>query len=118
MEVPIISREDLKKMIDSGEAYILIDVREPYELEKYGSIPTSHNIPLDELSQALELPEEEFERQYGFGINKEVKIIFYCRSGARADQAATIAKSKGYNAINYLGSALDWADIDENVKKY
>jgi hypothetical protein len=29
------------------------------------------------------------------------------------------ALDKGYvNAINYKGSALEWSDIDPNVKKY
>jgi len=118
MDVSIISREDLKNMIDSKEGYVLIDVREPYEIEKYGAIPTSHNVPLGQIPQDLELSEKDFEKKYGFEINKEIKLIFYCRSGGRSDRAATLAKSKGYNAINYIGSILDWADIDQNVKKY
>ena len=61
----IISREELKKLIEREREYILIDVRLPKELQ-YGMIPTAHNIPLPELDEALDLPNKTFEQRYHF----------------------------------------------------
>ena len=52
-EVPIISTDELKELIDKKEDYILVDVREPDEIKEYGKIPTSINIPLGELKEKL-----------------------------------------------------------------
>ena len=43
----------LKQLIDKKESYILIDVREKDEL-KYGIIPTSSHVPLNEFLKAIE----------------------------------------------------------------
>jgi hypothetical protein len=52
--MPVVHREELKKLIEKAKAtnkiedreFILVDVREPYELEREGKIDTSINIPL------------------------------------------------------------------------
>lgn len=120
-----IKRDELKQLIDSrqtiGEssAVLLIDVREPLEVQTYGSIPTSINIPMNDVSTELSLSPDAFKQKYGKTISKDKKIIFYCRSGTRSEACTKTAVDKGYvNAVNYKGSALEWADIDFNVKKY
>ncbi|MEK6941224.1 MAG: rhodanese-like domain-containing protein [Nanoarchaeota archaeon] len=116
-----ISSEELERLIDLNKSYILIDVREPYEVESYGAIPTSHNIPLDEIKEALNLQPIEFEIKYHFKkpTNNSL-LIFHCRSGSRSQVATELALSLGFNAKNYQGSILEWADMhpDGDVIKY
>jgi len=120
-----ITRDALKGLIDSKQTIgensqiLLIDVREPIEVQNYGSIPTSINIPMDNVDKELSLTPVEFKQKYGKTISKDKKIIFYCRSGTRAEVVTQSSIARGYvNAITYKGSALEWADIDSNVKKY
>jgi len=120
-----ITRDALKGLIDSKQTIgensqiLLIDVREPIEVQNYGSIPTSINIPMDNVDKELLLTPVEFKQKYGKTISKDKKIIFYCRSGTRAEVVTQSSIARGYvNAITYKGSALEWADIDSNVKKY
>ena len=120
-----IKRDELKQLIDSrqtiGESspIILIDVREPMEVQTYGSIPTSINIPMGELSKELSLTSDAFRQKYGKVISKDKKIIFYCRSGTRSEVCTKAALDKGYvNATHYKGSVLEWSEIDFNVKNY
>jgi len=106
----MITRDELKALIDSKGEYILVDVRELEELD-YGMIPTAKHIPLNQIADALANPKM-------FGLSKDKKIIFYCRSGSRSDSATALALEKGFNAVNYQGSILDWSKIDQNVKAY
>ena len=120
-----ITRDELKQLIDSHQTLgdnspvLLIDVREPIEIQTYGSIPTSINIPMNDVDKELSLTPDAFRQKYGKTISKDKKIIFYCRSGTRAEFCTQVALNRGYvNAVLYMGSALEWADIDLNVKKY
>ena|SRR3989344_394137 len=117
-DIPIITRDELKKSIDENKNYVLIDVRNEDEL-KYGMIPTAKNISMPELQTAFELDDEEFKIKYNFEKPKKTDdLIFYCRSGNRSREITRAMVSKGFNARNYKGSTLEWAEIDDNVKKY
>jgi len=48
----IITRDELKELIDSKGDYVLIDVRDRQELTN-GFIPTAHCVPLNEIEEAL-----------------------------------------------------------------
>ncbi|XP_050075633.1 rhodanese domain-containing protein CG4456-like [Anopheles maculipalpis] len=90
---------------------LLIDVREPSELNATGQIPTSINIPLKTIRTELSLTPEAFEKKYGRKKPAASDpIIFSCRSGVRAGQAALEADQLGYkNVKNYVGSWLEYA---------
>ncbi len=113
----MLSYNKLKKIIEEKQNYLLIDVREEDEL-KYGVIPTSKHLPLSEFQEALEMDKKEFKKRYGFNLDKNHRIILYCRSGSRSGQAAEYLKSLGYKAENYPGSILEWSKYDDNVEGY
>jgi len=117
--VSIITRDELKKLIDQKEEYTLIDVREEDELE-YGMIPTAKNIPLSELGHAITASPSEFLKRYQFPlIKKEKQIIVYCRTGGRSGQAAHFLEQNGFSKVfNFAGSIWRWAEIDPNVRRY
>ena len=56
---------DLKQKLDSGEQFLLIDVREDWELEQDGAIEGAIHIPVAELDARM--PD----------IPKDVELVFY-----------------------------------------
>ncbi|WP_434339901.1 FAD-dependent oxidoreductase [Motilimonas cestriensis] len=70
---------------------ILLDVRNPGELEAMGSLAGAINIPVDQLRQRInELP-------------KDKEIIIYCQVGLRGNVAYRQLVNNGYKARNLLG---------------
>ncbi|XP_037816093.1 rhodanese domain-containing protein CG4456-like [Lucilia sericata] len=112
-KIEIAYYEEIKDLPNHPEK-LLIDVRTPEELIQTGKIPTSINIPLSVLEQELSLnvKAEDFKQKYGRDKPAaDMPLIFTCRSGRRAQQAAEIAVQLGYtNVKNYKGSWLDWAE--------
>lgn len=89
---------------------ILIDTREPAELQATGTIPGALNIPVTTQPDAFFITAEEFEDRFGFERPaKEQEVVFYCRSGVRSRAAAELARQAGWGKIaEYQGSWLDW----------
>lgn len=114
MDVPVISREALKALIDAKEDYVLIDLRETDELQ-FGMIPTAVHLPMSQLAEAVTLPPKVFFRRYGFTMDKDDRIITYCRSGSRSSRATALLIANGFHAVNFKGSVLSWSEIDANV---
>lgn len=99
--------QQLKEMMDSGESFQLIDVREGYEVE-ICSIGAEH-IPMGEVMDRVE------------EIKTDVPVIIHCRSGARsANVVNALEMHHGFtNLHNLRGGILAWADeIDESLEKY
>ncbi|KAE8373139.1 Rhodanese-like domain-containing protein [Aspergillus bertholletiae] len=103
---------------------ILVDVREPAELNSTGIIPTAVSVPLASQPDAFFLTPEEFEARFGYpkpGAREDGDIVFYCKAGVRAKAAAQLAVQAGYDAERigvYDGSWLDWADKKGRVEKW
>jgi sulfur-carrier protein adenylyltransferase/sulfurtransferase len=98
-EVRGLTASELKTTIDNDKMglYLLVDVRQPEEYEA-GHIPGAMPIPLGE----LEARQEELDR------NK--KIITYCRSGRRSMAAAIKLCGLGFKGIQHLnGGIIDWS---------
>lgn len=100
---------DLKKAMDEGKPLVLLDVREPHELEICTLKFTKH-IPLGELRFHLDQLEEY----------KSNDIIIYCRSGRRSNMAAEFLIEMGFPTVkNLKGGILAWSDeIDPSFRKY
>ncbi|XP_061395007.1 rhodanese domain-containing protein CG4456-like [Musca vetustissima] len=111
--IPIVRYEEIKQLPKYPNK-LLIDVREPQELQESGKIPTAINIPLDQVITALadNVDAKVFRAKYGRDFPaKDMEVIFHCRSGKRSQAAAEIAQKLGYtNVKNYVGSWLEWAD--------
>lgn len=98
---------EVKQMIDSGEDFILVDVREVHEYQ-IASIPKATLIPLGQLPNRLsELP-------------KDANIVCHCKSGVRSAKAVDLLKQSGYIRVrNMKGGILAWSDkVDPSVAKY
>lgn len=92
-----ITAEEAKAIMDSGEEYILIDVREQDEFEK-GHIAGATLLPYTEIESRSKtvLP------------HKDRQILLYCRSGRRSKIAAESLAKLGYTDIKEFGGIIDW----------
>ena len=87
-----------KEIMDSGEEYILLDVRTKEEFDD-GHIEGAILIPDFEIEERAEtvLPD------------KDALILVYCRSGRRSKNAASILAALGYTNVKEFGGINDWA---------
>lgn len=92
-----ITPEEAKRIMDSGEEYILLDVREQDEFDE-GHISGSILIPYTEIDVKAEamLPD------------KNKQILVYCRSGRRSKIAAESLAKLGYTDVKEFGGINDW----------
>lgn len=95
---PTISQKDLLKMLESGTAPLILDVRTPGEYRS-GHVPQAINIPHNELASRLaELADAK---------NREV--VTYCERGPRAGFAESVLQEAGFSAVRHLvGDMYAW----------
>lgn len=99
---------ELKQLIDEGVSVVILDIREPQELE-ICRLPNTLHIPMSSLAERV----GELESY------KESEIVVYCRSGGRSANCCAFMREKGYRAINLTGGILAWSDqVDPTVAKY
>lgn len=100
IKVEYLSAAALKDLLTSGEKHLLLDVREPEELQgPLGAIDGIINIPIGSLSARLN----------ELAPFQEQKIVVICRSGARATTGAQILKKSGFSEVKVLeGGMLAW----------
>jgi rhodanese-related sulfurtransferase len=116
----VISGEELLDILESkSENFLLIDVREEWELQ-HGMIPQAQSLPLNAFPTAILLDEESFEEQFRFPKpSKGTMIILYCKTGGRSAMAQQFLEDNGYtNVINYEGSIREFRSYDENINYY
>ncbi|MBV9504912.1 MAG: molybdopterin-synthase adenylyltransferase MoeB [Acidobacteriia bacterium] len=98
---------DVKAMMDRGDSFLLLDVREPHEYQ-ICNIPGSKLIPLGEVPGRLA------------ELDKNADIVIHCKSGMRSAKACGILKQAGFAHVrNMKGGILAWSDrVDPTVPKY
>ena len=92
-----ISAKEAKEIMDSGDDYIILDVREKDEYDE-GHIPDAILLPYTEIESKAEamLPD------------KNKQILVYCRSGRRSKIAAEALVNSGCTNIKEFGGIIDW----------
>ena len=92
-----ITATEALEMMESGEPFVLLDVRALSEFEEM-HIAGAILIPGQELAvrTPAELPDQD------------VRILVYCRSGRRSADAARILLELGYTNVYDMGGILDW----------
>jgi rhodanese-related sulfurtransferase len=91
-----ITVQELKRKIESGEDFQLIDVREPEEHEAFNIGGTL--IPLSSITQ------NELQ------VDRTKPVIFYCRKGIRSQIAIQRLQEKYpfTNLVNLIGGTEAW----------
>ena len=92
-----ITAEEAKRIMDSEEGYIILDVREQDEYDA-GHIPGAILIPYTQIEEKANemLPD------------KDGLLLVYCRSGRRSKIAAEALAELGYTNIMEFGGIIDW----------
>jgi adenylyltransferase/sulfurtransferase len=98
---------DLRRLIDSGSAPFILDVRNPEEYQ-ICRIPGSTLLPLPALPQ-----------RYG-ELDKTREMVVHCKSGMRSAKAIAFLRQQGFTKLrNLQGGILAWADqVDPTMVKY
>lgn len=102
-----IEPREVKAMMDRGESFDLIDVREPHENE-INRIEGAKLIPLRDLPGRL----SEFDTSN--------EIVVHCLSGGRSGQAVELMRAAGFGkAKNMRGGIRKWIDeVDPTLPRY
>ena len=98
-----------KELRDAGREHLLLDVREPHELQ-ICQIDGNRNIPLGQLPNRLgELADW-----------KDRLVVSQCKSGRRSMKALETLKKHGFtNVVNLRGGILAWGEeIDPSISAY
>jgi rhodanese-related sulfurtransferase len=102
-----ISVEDLKRKRDAGEAFVLLDVREPDEIAT-AAIAGVTAIPMMDIPQRFaELP-------------NDADIIVMCHHGSRSAHVTQFLNDNGYSRAANLEGGIDaWSQrIDVAIPRY
>ena len=92
-----LTADELKAMIDGQEKMLLLDVREPQELEKLGALKGFVNIPLGQVGKRLgEVP-------------KGTLIVSVCNRAVHAASAAGILHKNGHTQLRTF-AMNDWTE--------
>jgi adenylyltransferase/sulfurtransferase len=96
---PGISPDQLRAMLDDGDAVVLIDVREPGEWE------------INHIEGSRLIPKSALESGEGLAlIPADRTPVLYCKSGARSAQALAAVRAAGFaQACHLQGGILAWA---------
>ncbi|XP_014610963.1 PREDICTED: heat shock protein 67B2-like [Polistes canadensis] len=93
------------------ESILIIDVREPSEINETGKLPSSIHIPMGDVTNTLtNISTEDFVKKFNKSKpDNDTKIILSCRSGKRSGMVQEELQKIGYkNVYNYVGGWLDW----------
>jgi len=109
--VPEIFPWDLDERLKSGDAPLVLDVREP---EEYAAmrIAGSLNVPRGILEAACDWGYEETVPELVEARGREIVVV--CRSGNRSVLAAAVMQQLGYGRVSSLKTGLrGWNDYDQ-----
>jgi rhodanese-related sulfurtransferase len=97
-EIQEIGPDDLKRMQQGKDDFILVDVREREEIAK-GTIPGAVPMPRGILEANLDQ----------ITSDKSKKLVLYCAGGSRSALSAWMLKKMGFkNAISLAGGYRGW----------
>ncbi|MFN0151273.1 MAG: ubiquitin-like small modifier protein 1 [bacterium] len=102
-----ITPTDLKRRLDRGDRPVMVDVREPHELQ------------ISRLDGALLIPLRDIPARHS-ELDPESEIIVICKIGQRSDMAARFLREQGFaHARNLRGGIDAWArDVDPTLARY
>lgn len=109
--VPRIGVEEAQAMISKGDV-LIVDVREPPELEASGKVAGAINVPRGMLQFRADPKSPHYEPRF----DPSKTVILYCASGVRSALGGKVLKDLGYEKVFNLGGFSDWAGAGGNVE--
>ena len=105
--IPSLTPQELKQRLDAGEPLVLLDVREPYELE-ISRLPNIKHIPMAQVAERVH------------ELNPADEIVVICRSGGRSGQITRLLLQMGFRRVkNLTGGMNAYAqEVDPSLPVY
>jgi rhodanese-related sulfurtransferase len=103
-----ITPEELKKKLDAGEKIVVLDVREPWELQ------TAHVANAKHIAMG-DVPAKAHQE-----LDPEQHIVVMCHHGVRSANVAAWLQQQGFEKVQSLQGGIDrWArTVDSKVPTY
>ena len=108
MEAPLeITAREFAAMRMGGCEHVLLDVREPWEVEM-AAIPDSLAIPMQQIPVSLDR------------LPKNRPIIVTCHHGGRSMRVTQYLRAQGYDMVSNLAGGVDGSavEIDPSMTRY
>ena len=103
--VPRISPDEVRGMIDD-DAVLLVDVRDPAEVEKAGKIKGAVNVSRG----MLEFRADPESPHHHDAFSKDKTVVVYCASGGRSALAGQALQQLGFSKVHNLGGFKEAAE--------
>lgn len=105
--IPEILPQDLKTRLDKGDAVVLLDVREPEEVEIV-QLPGAVHIPMGDIAGRVH------------ELDPDKEIIVYCHHGIRSMRVAMFLAQRDFTQVKNLAGGIDaWAlDVAPGMARY
>ncbi len=105
--IPTITVERLAERLRAGDELVVLDVREPHEVE-ICALPGSLRIPLGQLSENLHR------------LNSADEIVVHCKLGGRSAKAVGLLEQAGFRKVYNLEGGIDrWAErVEVGMPRY
>lgn len=103
-----IAPEELKALLDSNSDVVVLDVREPWEIET-ASLAGSTNIPMGDIPA-----------RFSQELDPEKHIVVICHHGVRSMNVTAWLRQHGFDDVQSLRGGIDrWSrEIDPKVPLY
>lgn len=94
----VITAEEAKARMDSGDKVVVVDVRTPEEYKE------------EHIKGAINVPEQVIadEKTEEYLPDKDAEILVYCKSGNRSATATARLVKQGYTNVKDFGGIEDW----------
>lgn len=110
-EIPV--EEALQLVGDEG--VILVDLRDPRELERHGAIPGAFHCPRGMLEFWIDPASPYFKPRF----NEDKKYVFFCGGGLRSILAADVAQRMGLKPVAHvIGGFAKWREAGGAIQPY
>jgi rhodanese-related sulfurtransferase len=102
-----IKPEEVKRQLDAGEQFTLLDVREPWEFVT-ASIAGSTQIPMDQIPMRIQ------------ELDPDEHIIVMCHHGVRSATVASWLQQQGFTKVQSMRGGINlWSHmVDPKVPVY
>ncbi|WEX11152.1 rhodanese-like domain-containing protein [Chelativorans sp. AA-79] len=100
----VVQSVDTAEMASQPADVVMVDVRDPRELERDGMIPDAMHAPRGMLEFWID-PESPYHKP---AFAEDRTFVFYCASGWRSLLAAKVAQEMGLNAKSMRGGFSEW----------
>ena len=100
--------------VSKRDDVVIVDIRDPRELEREGKIPGSFSCTRGMLEFWID-PTSPYAKPI---FQQDKKFIFHCASGWRSALAAKTAQDMGLKPVAHLGGGFTaWRDAGEAIEK-